>query len=82
MALLPDSELFFGAMVTTPLPSATRPVVALLVLAGRFGSNVPHTLMPRPAYQVCDVVGGPADEVDLWVSWYRLRPTRKSPTTR
>jgi hypothetical protein len=66
--LLPDSELFFGWTVTTPFPLAVRPVFDELVLAGRFASNVPHTLIPSPAYQVCDVVGGPDEEVDLWVS--------------
>ena len=69
VALLPDSELFLGLTVTTPLPLARSPVVDLFVLAGRFGSKVPQTLIPRPTYQVCDVVGGPDEDTVRCVSW-------------
>ncbi len=82
MALPPDSELFFGAMVRTPLPSAVSPVFLVLVLAGRAGCMVPQMSMPSAACQTWLVVGGPAEEDVVWVRWYRLNPTSSSPTTQ
>ncbi len=49
MALLPDSELFLGWMVSTPFPLAVNPTLEPLVLAGRLGWMVPQMSMPRPA---------------------------------
>ena len=61
VALSPDSELFLGEMVTTPVPFVVRPVV-VLVFAGRLGSIVPHTSMARAACHVSEVVGDPAED--------------------
>jgi hypothetical protein len=61
VAFPPDSELFTGEMVTTPVPFAVRPVV-VLAFAGRLGSIVPHTSMARAACHVSDVVGDPAED--------------------
>ena len=69
MAFAPDSELFLGSMVRTPLPLAVKPVVAPLVLAGRLGFIVPQMSMPSAANQVCCVVGGPEDDAVWWVRW-------------
>ncbi|HEX4216744.1 MAG TPA: hypothetical protein VHZ02_00115 [Acidimicrobiales bacterium] len=60
VAFPPDSELFTGEMVTTPLPSVVRPVVAPF-FAGRFGAMVPHRSKARAACHVSAVVGEPAD---------------------
>ena len=80
VAFFPDSELFFGWMVTTPLPLAVRPVVAVLVLAGRLGCMVPQISIPNAANHCCEVVGGPAEEAVWWVRWYRLNPISSRPT--
>jgi hypothetical protein len=61
VAFAPDSELFLGEMVTTPVPFVVRPVV-VLVFAGRLGSILPHTSTARAACHVSDVVGDPAED--------------------
>ena len=67
-AFPPDSELFLGATVITPVPSVVKPLVEL-GLAGRLGCKVPHMSMPRATCHVSEVVGAPADEEVGWVRW-------------
>jgi hypothetical protein len=62
VAFAPDSELFSGAMVTTPWAPAVNPVCFVLVLGGRGGCIVPQMSIPRAACQTWLVVGGPDEE--------------------
>lgn len=67
-ALPPDSELFLGATVITPVPSVVKPVVEL-GSAGRLGCNRPQMSIPEATCHVSDVVGAPADDELGWVRW-------------
>ena len=83
VALPPDSELFFGAMVSTPLPLAVKPGL------GGIGAGRQVRLhgaadvdAQRARTTLAEVVGGPDDEAVWWVRWYRLNPMSKRPTTQ
>lgn len=65
-AFPPDSDLFLGATVITPVPSVVKPAVALASV-GRLGCMVPHMSMPKATCHVSDVVGAPADEELGWL---------------
>ena len=65
-AFPPDSDLFLGATVITPVPSVVKPEVEL-VSAGRLGCMVPQMSVPKATCHVSEVVGAPADDELGWV---------------